>query len=56
MYKPYKIIYKILYAIAEYCNKKADKYYAKCENILEDKYNQEVEDFYENGLGYYGEK
>lgn len=56
MYKLCRIIYIIAYAIADKINCIADACFYKCENILETRYNKDVIDFYENGIGYYGRK
>lgn len=56
MKRLYDIIWKALYAITDYCNAKANEYYNKSEAITEAEYDQLIEDFYENGIGYYGKR
>lgn len=56
MYKLYNIIYRTISTIATKADLIADYYYYKCERILEAKYNKDVIDFYENGIGYYKHK
>lgn len=51
----YFTVGRIANAIATYCNEKADEIYYKREAIAEEEYNKLVTDFYENGIGYYGE-
>lgn len=55
------LLYNLLYKtsvftthIADYLNSKFEAEYNRREAIAEAEYNKQVEDFYENGLGYYG--
>jgi hypothetical protein len=54
MKKLYYAISRVCDRIVRYISAFSDHCYNKAEAIAEKEYNQLVEDFYENGKGYYG--